>query len=265
MAPADVKKIKDHWQERARQAPADAAVTHADIWQRWLEIESLKPLMRADERVLDIGCGNGYTTRRLAPLVREVVGLDYSEEMIARARDPEDAEAPQVPANASFAVQDVLTLSPEGHGTFDMAISERCLINLADWERQQEALRRITSVIKPGGRLILLEGSADGREQLNVLREAAGLERMPRVWHNIDFDDSQLLAFLADSYEVEKRVHFGVYDFVARVVHPLLVAPEPPRYEAPINEIAARLALQRPDDMGDISRVLFLVLRRKTT
>jgi hypothetical protein len=85
---------------------------------------------------------------------------------------------------------------------------------------------------------------------------------MPKVWHNVDFVEARLLEALAPMFRVEERRHFGVYDFVARVVHPLLVAPEAPRYDARINQIAATLALDR-QDCADLSRVVFLVLVRR--
>ncbi len=261
----DVAKIKGFWQERARGDQADAATTHPDIWQRWLEIELLRPLVGPQDRVLDIGCGNGYTTRRLAPLVKEIVGADYSAEMIRRAEHPAGADAERVPSNMRFVVQDVMRLRVSDLGLFDVVLSERCLINLGSWAAQQQGLRGILAVLKPGGRLILVEGSADGRAKLNGLRQAVGLEPMPPVWHNIDFREAPLLEFLAPYGAVIEHKHFGVYDLVSRVIHPLLVAPETPQYEAKLNEVAARVALQRQQDLGDVSRVVFLVLRRNET
>src|SRR5512145_2367926 len=52
----------------------------------WPATERLLQL-RPGERVLDIACGNGLTTRRLAALGAEVVAFDFAEEMIAHARE----------------------------------------------------------------------------------------------------------------------------------------------------------------------------------
>ena len=49
----------------------------------WPAIERLLEL-RAGERVLDVACGNGLTSRRLAALGAEVVAFNFAEEMIAR-------------------------------------------------------------------------------------------------------------------------------------------------------------------------------------
>ncbi|MFP3896920.1 MAG: class I SAM-dependent methyltransferase [Anaerolineales bacterium] len=42
--------------------------------------------MQPGERVLDVACGNGLTSRRLAALGAEVVAFDFAREMIAHAR-----------------------------------------------------------------------------------------------------------------------------------------------------------------------------------
>ena len=260
-------QVKDFWDRRAQDTSNnDSEVTHGDIWQRWLEIETLKRYLRPDDRLLDVGCGAGYTTRLLAPLVRESVGVDYSESMIERARAAADHPG------LTFEVSDVMRLEPwtlrtsgaseTSLGMFDVAVSSRCLINLAGWSEQQQALQNIAGMLKPGGRFLFLEGLADGRDGLNRMRVASGLEPMPKVWHNVDFVEHELQAFLKPLFTVIERRHFGVYDFVARVVHPLLVAPDAPQYEARINEIGARLALNSQEH-GAISRVLFLVLERR--
>ena len=260
----DVNSVKEFWQSRATAGVGDNEVTHRDIWQRWLEIETVKRFLHSTDRVIDIGCGNGFTTKSIAHLVREVVGVDYSGEMIGRANAAEGKTDPVTNGSSAmtFQVCDVMSLTPANFGMFDVAISERCLINLADWNAQKSAIANIASVVKPGGRFLFIEGSYDGRAHLNKLRESVGLEPMPPVWHNIDFKHAELFDYLDQFFTVDQRLHFGVYDFIARVVHPLTVAPNPPQYDAPINKVAAELAAKM-QQFGEISRVLFLVLTRK--
>lgn len=255
---APVEVIKRFWKERA-EAPGvgDAEVTHADVWQRQLEIEAILKFVGRGNRVLDVGCGSGYTTKRLAPHVAEVIGIDYSDAMIQRAVG--SGSGPAI-----FAVKDVLELDPADFGRFDVVISERCLINLSGWAEQRRALDNIASVLRPGGRFIFIEGGQQGRHNLNLLRTTAGLEAMPTVWHNVDFNEAETLAYLERDFVLERRLPFGVYDFVARVVHPLLVAPATPVYDSRINEIASRLALH-VDAFPELSRVFCLVLTRRET
>jgi SAM-dependent methyltransferase len=251
-----VEMVKRFWDGRA-EAPGvgDSAVTHADVWQRELEIATILKFLGRGDRVLDVGCGSGYTTKRLAAHVAEVIGIDYSDAMIQRA-------VGSGPGSAIFAVKDVLDLGPADFGVFDVVVSERCLINLSGWPEQRRAIDNVARVLRPGGRFIFLEGGRQGRQNLNQLRTTAGLDVMPTVWHNVDFDEAETLAYVERDFVVEHRPRFGVYDFVARVVHPLLVAPEPPVYDSRINEIAASLAVH-VDAFPELNRVFCLVLRRR--
>lgn len=252
------KNIKEFWEGRARAVSGSVEVTHPDIWQRWLEIQMIRKFLRK-VRVLDIGCGNGHTTRLISPHVKEIVGIDYSPEMIKRA-DKELKKTKE--KNISFFVGDVLSLEKSDFGLFDTAISERCLINLASWAEQKKAIDNIATILKKRGRYIFVEGCKDGRESLNNFREKVGLTRMSKVWHNIDFERTKTLNYLKKYFVVEQDLHFGVYDFVARVIHPLMVVPASPKYDSKFNEVAAKLALNS-QEFGGVSRVMFLVLRRK--
>src|SRR5205823_3827311 len=125
----DVNKVRDFWEKRAGTVQVeDREVTHPDVWQRWLEIEMIEKFLNPTQRVIDIGCGNGFTTRQIASFVGEVIGVDYSEEMIKRA-----SASPHSSSNMTFNVCDVTKLDASKFGLFDLAISERCLINLASW------------------------------------------------------------------------------------------------------------------------------------
>jgi SAM-dependent methyltransferase len=252
-------RVKNFWETRAQdQSLTDAEATHQDVWQRWLEIETIKPFLRANDRMVDVGCGSGYATRLLAPLVRETLGVDFSESMIARAK----AAAAGTP-NLRFEVADVLDLDTAALGTFDVALSVRCLINLESWDLQQRAIENVARLLGPRGRFIFVEGFADGRRALNALRAQMGLSEMPTVWHNVDFEESRLMPCLDRFFTVTARRHFGVYDFVSRIVHPMAVAPESPVYDSPMNRTAAQLAAQL-QDFSSVSRVVFLVLERHT-
>jgi SAM-dependent methyltransferase len=100
------------------------------------------------DRVLDIGCGFGDTTQRLAGLVGpdgEAVGVDVSEPFIATAREEaETAGAERV----RFAVADV-QVGELGDG-FDYAFSRMGVMFFAN---PVQAFRNVRTALKPGGRL----------------------------------------------------------------------------------------------------------------
>jgi hypothetical protein len=104
------------------------------------------------------------------------------------------------------------------------------------------------------------EGTRQGREGLNQLRVRMGLPRMPDVEFNSDLDEDVLWPFIREYFEIVEIRRYGLYDLIARVVHPLLVAPEQPDYEAKINDVARRIAAAA-DDAGEVSRWFTAFLR----
>jgi len=251
-----VAHIKAFWDDRAvNKDLTGATVTLPDRNQRTLEIDILLQYLPTNQKILDVGCGNGFSSAVFARYAAQVVGIDYSSAMIERAR----LEYGQI-SNVEFQTQDVLNLDFQA-AIFDVAISQRCLINLSSWKDQQKAIANITRVLKPRGYFFLQEGSQQGRERLNQVRQMMGLTRMPPVAYNLDFDENLLWPFLRQHFEIVDIRRFGLYDLVARVVHPLLVSPAEPQYDAKINDIARQLAAKM-DDMGDLSREFSAVLRR---
>jgi ubiquinone/menaquinone biosynthesis C-methylase UbiE len=157
---------------------------------------------------------------------------------------------------------DVLNLSyPED--TFDVVISERCLINLMSWEEQQKAMCEIKRVLKKGGRYLMIEGTSGGLDKLNNMRESYGLHRIEKHWHNLLFDDDMLMTFLKKHFNNKEIISLGTYYFISRVVHPLMVLPDEPKFEAKINEVARRMAADIPS-FDDISiNKLYVLLKNE--
>jgi ubiquinone/menaquinone biosynthesis C-methylase UbiE len=97
-----------------------------------------------NERAIDSGTGAGTLALALAPLVREVVGVDIVPELLARAREG-------APQNVTFVEGDATAL-PFDDGSFDLACSRRTLHHIAHPEQAISELARVTA---PGGRLFV--------------------------------------------------------------------------------------------------------------
>jgi ubiquinone/menaquinone biosynthesis C-methylase UbiE len=95
---------------------------------------------RGDERAIDVGTGAGTLALALAPLVREVVGVDVVPELLEAARRG-------APENVSFVEADATALPFEA-GSFDLACCRRTLHHVARPELVVAELARIT---RPGG------------------------------------------------------------------------------------------------------------------
>ncbi|WP_328999584.1 methyltransferase domain-containing protein [Kribbella sp. NBC_00709] len=122
--------------------------------------------VRDGDRVLDVGCGGGQTTRdAAADAVRgSVLGVDVSERMLEHARR-------QPLPNVTYLLADAATYDFEPE-TFDVCISRFGVMFFDDLVGAFTNLRR---ALRPGGRLVVLvwQPRADN-EWAHVIPEAIG-------------------------------------------------------------------------------------------
>jgi ubiquinone/menaquinone biosynthesis C-methylase UbiE len=197
--------------------------------------------------LLDVGCGNGFTTAQIAGQHPEAVvhGVDFSEDMINEANDHHSGD------DISYFVGDVLSLSrtPSLHtGDYDVVVSTRCLINLANWEEMKVGILEMRKMLKPGGHLVLVENVQDGLDNLNHLRESIGLPAIKSPWHNVYLPQDKLTKFLHDIQgqllDTEYVENIGnMYYIASRVIYAKLCQDQgiEPDYNNKINEIASKL------------------------
>lgn len=119
--------------------------------QRFREV-----LARPEARVLDICCGTGDMTKALLALrpagAEPVTGLDFSPEMLSRAR------AKYAAANAHWIEGDAMHL-PFADGSLDLVTSAFGFRNLSNYT---DGLLEIARVLKPGGYIGILECNQPG-------------------------------------------------------------------------------------------------------
>lgn len=99
-------------------------------------------------RILDVGCGPGFFSIRMACRGHEVTGMDYSEAMIARAREKAERHSPKT--QARFLKMDAQNLTC-GDNTFDAVLSRNLTWNL---EHPDRAYAEWLRALKPGGVLL---------------------------------------------------------------------------------------------------------------
>ena len=134
----------------AEARKTDRAYMTPDVTrQRMRTLEALR--LQAEESVIDIGCGSGLLAENMAALVSEggrVVGVDSSPDMLALA-ERRCADLPQVRLKEGRA-EDLL----EESESFDAVACIQVLLYISAVE---SALAEMHRVLKPGGRLVILE------------------------------------------------------------------------------------------------------------
>ena len=106
-------------------------------------LEELSPAL--GDQVLEIGCGPGTWTKEVAPLVRNVVAVDISPEMIEGAKEYTKG------LRTGFVNADSLEADVEGR--FDKIFSSRAIEYIADLDA---LAKKIGGLSKPGGRTVLI-------------------------------------------------------------------------------------------------------------
>lgn len=157
--PTELANILDGYAKARRPAPHISE--HYDAELRAHHVRLREALRVGDgDRVLDIGCGTGQTTRDAARVARlgSALGVDISERMLARARQ---RSAEEGVANVDFELGDAQT-HPFPPASFDVIISRFGSMFFAD---PVAAFTNIARAARPGARLVLLIWQSEARNE----------------------------------------------------------------------------------------------------
>ena len=121
---------------------------------KYAALIELLPAERRFQRSLDIGCGTGLLTARLAACSAEVLGVDLSATAISRAR-----ERFGLNAKLNFAQGDLLDLEPSYDESFDLVVVADAIYYLPQAALTDAGLKlialRLARLLKPGGVLLV--------------------------------------------------------------------------------------------------------------
>ena len=144
------ERVRDEFNQWAADGKGEEMEAHhISITEQTMAMMNLKP----GERVLDLGCGTGWTSRMMAKAVGngdrpgQVVGLDVADEMIRRAR-----AASVEYDNLMYILGSALEI-PWGENFFDKVLSVESFYYYPDQER---ALAELFRVLAPKGELYIL-------------------------------------------------------------------------------------------------------------
>ena len=149
--------------DNPHQFTRDAWEANAEIWDSrmgdegndffnllcWPSLASLLDV-QPGRHYLDIACGNGLTSRRLAALGPQVTAFDFSSNLIEKAK----ARSTSLQSLISYHIVDATDekqLLSLGEEVFDAALSNMALFDMADIET---LFRTLPKLLKPGGTFV---------------------------------------------------------------------------------------------------------------
>jgi ubiquinone/menaquinone biosynthesis C-methylase UbiE len=218
------EQIRDYWNRQALEHRQSPAASWSDQMVIEMEIHEILKWLSDGDRVLDIGCANGYSTIQIASQKRlHIRGLDYIPEMIKQANSRLSSLTDKLVGTVEFDIGDITALS-EPAETYDKLVVIRVVINLGEWENQLKGLYEAARVLKRGGLLLLSEATLQGWNRLNSFRKEWGLEDIPIPPFNHYLDQEQVIQALAPDLRLVEIANFASTYYVGtRVLKPLLI------------------------------------------
>jgi SAM-dependent methyltransferase len=178
-------------------------ITYADVFDREApehdEVLHTAAAVGPSDRVLDVGCGTGVSTRRAAraAVSGEVLGVDVSAPLVAHARLLADQQGL---TNTEFVVADAQS-HPFPPAGFDVVMSRFGVMFFAD---PRPAFANLARALRPGGRLAVLvwQHQADN-EWSGAVDAALGMDGDPNAAPWSLADPEVVRATLADFVDVD--------------------------------------------------------------
>lgn len=237
--------IREYWEKQADTYKDSHEASWGDNFMIELEIEAIGKYLSDKSTVLDVGCGNGYSTfRQLSKYkLNSIVGTDFAESMIAQAKKTKKEMG--LGDNLNFEVGDIRSLRFDNN-SFDIVYTTRVIINLPNWQEQIRAIDECLRVAKHGGKVIFSEAFWEPLILLNSIRMLKQLP--PLVEHDFNryIKKEKLEAYLNEKgikFEVEE--FSSVYYLGSRFLRELVTdVSKYPGFTNPINEIFYNLERQ---------------------
>ncbi len=170
-----------------------------------ISIGAVSALVDPHQSVIDIGTGTGALLPHLGRAVKDVLAVDNSPAMLARARELCQREGL---TRVRFQLADIQVL-PLADDTFDAAYCSMALHHVA---RPERAIREMARVVKPGGKVVVI---AFTKHNLTWLRT-----ELAHHWLGFDHEELSQLFQAAGLSELHYRVRRRAAPAVGRDVLP---------------------------------------------
>lgn len=210
----------------------------------------------ADGLVLDLGCGTGSVTQLLAENGYDMIGVDFSEEMLGIAIDKRERSGLPI----LYLLQDMRAF--ELYGTVRAVVSICDSMNyILEYEELVQALRLVNNYLDPGGVFIFdLNTEYKYRELLGQSTIAEDREESSFIWENDYDEDEHINVYDLTLFIREESGLYGKYQetHIQRAYLPEEI--ERAASEAGLEFVAAYDAFSRNAPTADSERI-YVILR----
>lgn len=143
-----------------------------------------------DASVLDLGCGAGHASFTAAQQVKSVVAYDLSDSMLAVVREGAAARGfSNLTTRQGYAER-----LPFADAEFDIAISR---YSAHHWHDVGSALREVRRVVKPGGKVIMMDVNSPGNPVLDIWLQT--IEALRDTSHVRNYSPGEWLTLLTEA------------------------------------------------------------------
>ena len=184
----------------------------------WQDLDLIAQLL-ANQRgavALDVGCGGGHLTYRLAPLVSQVVACDLAESMLAAVAEQASLRGLPNIATRKAAAESL----PFENATFDVVATR---FSAHHWHAFAEGIAEMARVLKPGGLALMSDVVSPGVSLLDTWLQTLELLRDPshvRDASTAEWDAALAAAGLAIERIEHLRLRLDFATWVARMDTP---------------------------------------------
>lgn len=232
------KDALEYWNDETVESMYDKHLLNA-------ETQLIKQHISENAKILDAGCGEGEGTLVYSRIPGVTIdAADFSDTRLKKA-------AQRLAGCENVTLKKVDFLG--GYSLdidYDLIISQRFLINITEWRLQQKVLLDLMSLLKMGGKLIMLEGSKQGVDSLNKFRSFWELDPIPVKWHNFFLDDDLLTEFMSkNGFKLIGKDGLGTYFLLTRGLRPIF--DEDLKWDCDFNRIAAKTTVSNTLGIDD--------------